>query len=127
MKKVAIFGNAGAGKSTTSKKVAEITGLKLYTLDKIKFAPGGEPVPHEQYLACHTQILANDKWLIDGYGCLPSTWTRLEQADTLIYIDLPILVHFLWVTKRFIKGLFRPPQGWPENTPLIKEIGRAHV
>ncbi len=120
MKKVAVFGNAGAGKSTTSRKLAANTGLELHVLDKIKFYPGGEEVPHHEYLVAHSQILAEDHWVIDGFGCMKSTWARLNKADTLVFIDLPIQVHFFWVTKRFIKGLFRPPQGWPKNTPLIK-------
>lgn len=37
MKKVAVFGNTGGGKSTLSKKLAEITKLPLYVLDKIEY------------------------------------------------------------------------------------------
>ncbi len=120
MKKVAVFGNAGAGKSTTSLKIAEKTNLPLYALDKMKFASGGDEIPHDSYLAEHTKILADTHWLMEGYGCLPSTWERLEAADTLVYLDLPIYLHFCWVTKRFFKGLFSPPEGWPDNTPLLK-------
>jgi len=49
MKKVAVFGNTGAGKSTLSKKLAEITDLPLYTLDKIQYKSGGEEVKHQEY------------------------------------------------------------------------------
>jgi len=120
MKKVAVFGNAGAGKSTTSKKLAALTGLELYALDKVKFSPGGTEIPYEKYLAAHSRILAEDEWLIEGYGCLESTWTRLAQADTLVYIDLPFWLHFFWVSKRFIQGLFQLPEGWPEKAPVLK-------
>ncbi len=41
MKKVAVFGNAGGGKSTLSKRLSEITGLPLYVLDKIQYQSGG--------------------------------------------------------------------------------------
>ncbi len=126
MKKVAVFGNAGAGKSTTSRRLAEITGLPLYVLDTIKFLPGGLETPHEEYLASHSHILARDSWVIDGFGCLKSTWERLAEADTLVYLDLPIAVHFLWVSKRFLKGLFSPPEGWPENTPLLKSTWNSY-
>ena len=40
MRKVAVFGNAGAGKSTLARRLAEITGLPLYPIDMIQF-PGG--------------------------------------------------------------------------------------
>jgi adenylate kinase family enzyme len=126
MKKIAVFGNAGAGKSTTSKKIAEITGLPLYALDKFNFYPGGAEVPHDQYLSAHSAILNEEQWIIDGFGCLDSTWTRLDNADTLIYIDLPILVHYIWVTKRFIKGLVRTPEGWPEKSPIVKSTLKSY-
>ncbi|CCQ57261.1 hypothetical protein CWATWH0003_0469 [Crocosphaera watsonii WH 0003] len=34
MKKVAVFGNTGGGKSTLSRKLSEMTNLPLYVLDK---------------------------------------------------------------------------------------------
>jgi len=44
---------------------------------------------------------------------------RLSLADTLIHVDLPLHIHYRWVTKRFIKGIFKNPEGWPENSPLL--------
>ncbi|MEH6630234.1 MAG: adenylate kinase [Halopseudomonas aestusnigri] len=126
MKKVAVFGNTGAGKSTTSRTLAEITGLPLYALDMFKFASGGREIPHTEYLDSHSQILCNSEWIIDGFGCLETTWKRLSEADTLVYIDLPITVHFFWVTKRFLKGLFTPPDGWPKNSPLLKSTLKSY-
>ncbi|HCF29269.1 MAG TPA: adenylate kinase, partial [Cyanobacteria bacterium UBA11049] len=35
MKRVAVFGNTGGGKSTLSKRLYQITGLPLHVLDKI--------------------------------------------------------------------------------------------
>ncbi|MGF1591091.1 MAG: adenylate kinase [Pleurocapsa sp.] len=120
MKKVAVFGNTGAGKSTLSKKLAEITDLPLYALDKIQYKSGGEEVKYQDYRQIHNQILKSDKWIIDGYGCKDTLWSRLKAADTLIYIDLPLFIHFVWVSKRLIKGLFNNPEGWPENSPVFK-------
>lgn len=89
MKKVAVFGNAGGGK-----------------------------VAHEVYLAAHAELLARDQWIIDGFGCVTSAWERFAAADTLIYIDLPLLTHYRWVTKRLVQGLFSNPEGWPEDSPI---------
>ena len=41
MKKVAVFGNAGGGKSTLARRLAEITGLPLYPIDIIKYREAG--------------------------------------------------------------------------------------
>jgi adenylate kinase family enzyme len=126
MKKVAVFGNAGGGKSTLSRRLAEITGLPLYVLDIIQFRGGvyrpdaqdGGKLPAEEYMSIHRDILSRDEWIIDGYGSLPTVCERISAADTLIYIDLPIVAHYWGVTKRFAGGLFRNPKGWPENTPV---------
>ena len=102
MRKVAVFGNAGGGKSALSRRLAEITGLPLYTLDIIQFPGGryrpevkdGGKIPDDEYLTLHHDILTRDQWIVDGYGSLSSTWERLSAADTLVYIDLPIPAHY---------------------------------
>lgn len=118
MKRVAVFGNAGGGKSTLAKRLADLTRLPLYPLDMIQFGAGGGEVPHEEYLKAHAVLLSQDEWIIDGFGCVASAWERFSKADTLVYIDLPLITHHWLVTKRLIKGLFVTPQGWPENSPI---------
>ena len=107
MRKVAVFGNAGAGKSTLARRLAEVTGLSLYPVDTIKFPAGGSEVPHEEYLKRHADLLNRDQWISEGFGCVTSAWEQFSAADTLVYIDPPLLTHFRWVTKRLVKGLFR--------------------
>jgi adenylate kinase family enzyme len=120
MKRVAVFGNAGGGKSTLARQLAELTRLPLYTLDRIQFRAGGGEVPHDEYLKAHADLLRREEWIIDGFGCVASAWERFSAADTLIHVDLALLTHFRWVTKRLIKGLFVTPEGWPENSPMWK-------
>lgn len=115
MKRIAIFGNAGGGKSTLARELASITGLPLQALDKLRYRVGGGEVPYDEYLAAHTILVNSDSWIIDGFGCIKTVWERLAAADTLIHVDLPLATHFLWVTKRLVKGLFVTPESWPEN------------
>jgi adenylate kinase family enzyme len=118
MKKVAIFGNAGGGKSTLAKRLAEITRLPLHVLDKMQYGAGGIAVPHGEFLEAHAEVLRRDTWIIDGFGSVETAWERFSEADTLIHVDLPLVTHYWWVTKRLIKGLYVAPDGWPENSPL---------
>lgn len=133
MKRVAVFGNAGAGKSTLSRKLAEITSLPLHVIDKIQFKEGGDPASNDEFLETHAAIISEDEWIIDGFGSTPTAWERFERADTLVHIDLPVTTHYWWATKRFLKGLFRNPPGWPKGSPLwsstrasYRVIGRCH-
>lgn len=119
MKRIAVFGNAGGGKSTLARALAEITGAPLHVVDEMQFRPGGEEVPREAFLATHAALLGRDAWVIDGFGGHDTIWARLEVADTLVHVDLALAQHTWWVTKRFAKGLFGTPKGWPEGSPLI--------
>ena len=118
MKKVAVFGNAGGGKSTLARRLAALTGLPLHVIDMMQFRAGGAAVPHEAYLAAHAELIGRDEWIIDGFGSVASAWERFALADTLIHVDLPVPTHYWWVTKRLVKGLFASPKGWPEGSPL---------
>lgn len=118
MKKVAVFGNTGGGKSTLSQRLADITGLPWVPLDRMKYKPGGGEVPHGDFKVAHDEILQQERWIIDGFGSLDTVWRRLDTADTLVYLDMAVLRHYWWVTKRLIKGA--TPAGWPEHSPLIK-------
>jgi nicotinamide riboside kinase len=118
MKRVAVFGNAGGGKSTLARRLAELTQLPLYPLDAIQYRAGGGKVPHDEYLQTHADLIRREEWIIDGFGCVASAWERFAAADTLIYIDLALVTHYMWVTKRLITGLFMNPEGWPQNSPM---------
>jgi adenylate kinase family enzyme len=125
MKKVAVFGNAGGGKSTLAKRTAELTRLPLYPIDMMQWRAGVD-IPHEEYLRTHADLLKQDEWIIDGYGCVPSAWERFAAADTLIYVDLPLFTHYSWVTKRLLKGVFVKPEGWPEGSPMWSSSMQAY-
>ncbi|MGF1683831.1 adenylate kinase [Photobacterium minamisatsumaniensis] len=120
MKKVAVFGKPGSGKSTVSKALALSTGTPLHQLDSIVYKPNGELVAREVFDKAHDNILCTDSWIIDGFGPISSFNKRLEAADTLVYIDLPYPVSYWFVTKRFLKGVFIKPEGWPDGSLVLK-------
>lgn len=126
MKRVAVFGNAGGGKSTLAKALSKRSRLPLFALDQLCWDAGGGAVPPEIYRQRHADILLRDEWVIDGYGDLQTTWQRLAAADTLVFLDLPLPLHLWWVTKRFFKGLFVLPEGWPQGSPMLSSTLRGY-
>jgi adenylate kinase family enzyme len=133
VKRVAVFGNAGAGKSTLARQLAEITRLPLFIIDKLQFRERSEAVPHDQYVKAQRDLLAQEGWVIDGYGDTATAWERFDAADTLIHVDPRLPVLYWRVTKRLIKGVVADPEGWPKDSPLwsstmasYKAIPRCH-
>lgn len=141
MRRVAVFGNTGGGKSTLAQQLAEIAGLPLHVIDIIQYPDGkyrpekkdGGKISPEAYVKIHAEILRQDQWIIEGFENVPLAWERFFGADTLVYVDLPILTHYWGVTTRFATGLFKNPKGWPEHSPIwestlnaYKVVGRCH-
>ena len=120
MKKIAVFGKPGSGKSVLSKKLAAATRIPLHPLDSIVYKKNGELADRESYDSAHESILATDNWIIDGFGPRASFNERLAAADTLLYIDLPYYLSYWLVTKRLLKGLFIKPEGWPDGSSVLK-------
>lgn len=120
MNRVIIFGKPGGGKSTLSRKLSAVIGIKLYALDLIEYHQNGERVSHEEFSKKHTDLISSETWIIDGLGTIESFWLRIDAADTLIYVDLPYYVHYWWVTKRLLKSFFVKPEGWPEGSSVLK-------
>ncbi|BFM48918.1 adenylate kinase [Marinomonas sp. THO17] len=120
MKKVAVFGKPGSGKSTLSKALAAQTGLPLHPLDSLVYQANGDLVPREVFDQAHAALLSTNTWIIDGFGPISAFYQRLEIADTLIYVDLAYATSYWFVIKRLLKGVFVTPEGWPEGSSILK-------
>jgi adenylate kinase family enzyme len=141
MRRVAVFGNTGGGKSTLAERLAEITRLPLHVIDIIQYPdgkyrpeqPDGGKISLDAYRTIHAEILRQDEWIIDGFEGVTLAWERFAVADTLVYVDLPILSHYWGVTTRLATGLFKNPVGWPDRSPIwhstldaYKVVGPCH-
>jgi adenylate kinase family enzyme len=120
MKKIAVFGKPGSGKSALSKKLASVAGIQLHQLDLIVYTKNGDQVERDVYDQAHERILSHDSWIIDGLGPIGSFKKRLAVADTLVYIDLPYWVSYWFVTKRLLKSVFIKPEGWPDGSSVLQ-------
>lgn len=45
-------------------------------------------------------LLTGDRWIIDGWGPWDCVVRRLQQSDTIVYIDFPVWIHLWWAAKR---------------------------
>jgi adenylate kinase family enzyme len=137
VKRLAIIGNACAGKTTLSRVLAQRENLPLTHVDSIQFTEGMNIRPHDESIAILSEIQSREEWLIDGYGPLDILEKRLEKAEKIIFIDFPIWRHYWWAIKRQVKSQWSPtrtelPQGCddstlPQTVRLLKSIWKVHT
>ncbi|KPK54326.1 MAG: adenylate kinase [Thiotrichales bacterium SG8_50] len=120
MKKIAVFGKPGGGKSTLAESIAKALELPLHPLDLIEYHKNGEKVEALTFEAMHEELINTDSWVIDGFGGGKTFWSRLDKADVLVWVDLPYRVHYWRVVKRFLLSPFEHPKGWPAGSSVLK-------
>ncbi|MBU9710549.1 DNA topology modulation protein [Evansella tamaricis] len=110
MNRIMVMGvSAGVGKSTFARKLGEALQLDVYHLDTIFWKPNWVETPLEEFRAKQKEIVKKDQWIIDG-NYSNSYDIREQHADTIIYLELPLLVCLYRVLKRRIvhSGKTRP-------------------
>ena len=112
MNKVIVIGCPGAGKSTFSRALHEISGLPLYHLDMLYWKPDKTYISKELFRERLREIISTDKWIIDGnYGS--TIEMRLRECDTVFFLDFPVEVCLQGINDR--KGKPRPDMPWTET------------
>ncbi len=88
MQKVLVIGCPGGGKSTFARALRDKTGLPLVYLDQIWHKPDGTQILRADFDARLQEILAQDRWIIDG-NYLRTMERRLQVCDTVFLLDYP--------------------------------------
>ncbi|MBP1925336.1 adenylate kinase family enzyme [Sedimentibacter acidaminivorans] len=97
--RIIIIGSAGSGKSYLSKKIAEITGHPLIHLDNEFWKPGWVETPRDEWIEKQKNIIASDKWIIDG-NYASTLDIRFEACDVIIFLDINRFICILSAIKR---------------------------
>jgi len=118
MKRVMIIGGSGCGKSTTARRLAEITGLPVIHIDPMYYSAGWQLRGPAETNALALEAAAKETWIIDG-NHNRSIPERLSRADTLIFLDISTPRRMWRILSRTLKhyGQSRPDmaKGCPER------------
>lgn len=121
MKRVAVVGCPGSGKSTFCRRLANKVKLPIIHLDTYyhdKSKAYFEAQDLEAWKVICTQLASEDKWIIDGnFGA--TFEERFARADTIVFFDYPRYLCIWRIFKRRIKFHNRPrpemPDDWQER------------
>lgn len=116
IKRIAIIGNAGSGKSTLSLKLYTITGLPVYYLDQYFWRPGWVRTNPDEYKKMHDAICDKEEWIIDGIN-LRVVEYRIQKADMVIFLDLPRYICLWRILKRTFKNYGKETQSSSKGCP----------
>ena len=119
MSRVVIIGNAGGGKSTLCRLLSKAKKLPLFAMDQIQWKPGWIPLSQDEVTRQHNTILTQNRWIIDGWGGWEDIRARFDVADTIIFIDHSLWIHYWWALKRQFRCIFRPRIDGPEGCPML--------
>ena len=98
VRRVAVIGPAGAGKSSLSEKLGELLGLRVLHLDALFWRPGWVRTPEAEWDTIQRRELAGEAWIVDAqYDDMLPDW--FDAADTIVFVDASPL-QCLWRVSR---------------------------
>jgi hypothetical protein len=112
MKRIAVIGAGGAGKTHLARTLDHILGLPMIHLDAHYYGPGWQTSAPADWTARQHQLAAGERWVLDGnYASTPAL--RLKRADTIVFLGLPPLRCAWQVLWRWALGRRRPAPDLP--------------
>ena len=106
MKRVAIVGTPGAGKSTLARELGTRAGLPVIHLDQHHFLPGWARRSDDEWDAITEELLAGERWVMDGAFAMER---GLELADTIVFLDFSRARGYLGSVKRLVLAYLGRP------------------
>lgn len=135
MRRIAVIGNAGGGKTALSRLLGDMLALPVYHVDSIQYRPGWERTPLPECDRRLDELAAEKHWVIDGFGSDDVIERRMRAADTVVFVDFPLVIHYWWACKRQWRSRRQQRAELPEDCPeftleyswkLATEMWRVH-
>jgi adenylate kinase family enzyme len=99
MRRIAIVGNGGAGKTVLANRLGEALRIPVTHLDALRYDTDWNLVPEAAFADRQRDVVAADEWITDG-NSLNTLPIRAAVADAVIVVDPPPLVCLWGVLQR---------------------------
>ncbi len=118
-RRVVVVGNSGSGKSTLASRLAERIDAPHIELDALDWQPNWSEAPWDVFRERVAAVLTGDRWVVDGnYSRVRDlTWGR---ADTVIWLDYPLPLILVRLTRRTIRRVALRQELWNGNRENLR-------
>lgn len=107
--RIYIVGSVGSGKTTLGRQLAKHYGIPHFETDNFVWTrhPDGDVRNSmEKRDALLENAVEMEQWVIEGVHI---DWTNLglDTSDYIIFLDIPIVIRYWRITKRWVRQVFR--------------------
>jgi len=120
MRRIAVVGNSGTGKTTLALALADKLGLTHIELDGLFHQPDWTPTPPEEFQATLQAAMdeADERtggWTMCGNYATPGNRINQKAADTIIWLDMARWLIMFRVVRRTLKRAITREELWNGN------------
>lgn len=117
MQRVLVMGSSGSGKSTFARRLSDITGIPIVSIDALFWKPGWVESDREEFRHRMIEAAQQPRWIMDGNYTKAAGELRRELADTVIWFDLPRSACMIGILNRIVKGYGKVRPEMAEDCP----------
>ncbi|EPO0043681.1 AAA family ATPase, partial [Vibrio harveyi] len=107
MKRIAVIGSGGSGKSTFSTLLGTELNLPVHHLDQLYWKPNWVKTPKDDWIKIQKSLCESECWIIDG-NYQSTLDIRFEACDTIIFLDVNRYTRIYRALKRTLLSSKRP-------------------
>ncbi|MCF6326689.1 MAG: adenylate kinase [Devosiaceae bacterium] len=122
MKRIAILGSPGSGKSRLAMRLAQVSKLALIHLDQEFWLPGWKEPSKEVWSKKHSDLIAKPSWILDG-GFLRTGEDRIQRCDLVVLFNIPTSVCLFRIIRRIGKNYGQVRVDGPKGCPEFLDMG----
>ena len=105
-RRIVVVGVSGSGKTTLSRRLGAKLGLPVTELDALNHQPDWTEASDEDFRRdVEAAMSSPEGWVLDGLYERRLGDLVLRQADTLVWLDLPLLLVLRWLVKRAVTDI----------------------